>query len=149
MNGYILDISGHKYGMLKVISFHEVRKSRAYWVCACDCGRTKICNSNSLRTKNRLQSCGCLQKLSCISNGYLRTIHFEGKKFENFKVLQRMNGFSSRYHAKYKCKCNCGNIFFRWGNRFSKYNEGCKSCSCLAGAFITVFNQQLEKELSK
>lgn len=61
------DLTGMKFGRLKVISRAENnlpnRKSqRAFWVCQCDCGNTKIVESSNLINKaSPTRSCGCLK----------------------------------------------------------------------------------------
>lgn len=60
MRGKITDITGEKFGRLKVIKFAYLN-TRAYWVCKCDCGIEKVlCGNNIIRGSTK--SCGCLKK---------------------------------------------------------------------------------------
>lgn len=59
------DLTGKKFGRLKVLSFHEYRYGKGghkdcYWLCKCDCGNQKIVSSGSLRSGN-VKSCGCIK----------------------------------------------------------------------------------------
>lgn len=58
------DETGNRYGKLLVISKGESHKSvnasKAYWICRCDCGKTKSIRGESLRS-GKTTSCGCLQ----------------------------------------------------------------------------------------
>lgn len=55
--GKIKDLVGCKYGKLTVMELSHV-KGNAYWKCSCECGNTKVVNSNELR-KGDTKSCGC------------------------------------------------------------------------------------------
>lgn len=50
---------GKSYGRLIVKSFAYTQKSKAYWLCECQCGKTIITKGSSLRNGEVL-SCGCL-----------------------------------------------------------------------------------------
>lgn len=54
----IADITGQKYGFLKVLAFAEMRFRRAYWLCQCRCGTQKIISGLNMRN-GTTQSCGC------------------------------------------------------------------------------------------
>lgn len=56
------DITGEKYGRLKVIRRVENdRFQNAQWECLCDCGNIVVATGHSLRS-GHTKSCGCLQK---------------------------------------------------------------------------------------
>lgn len=56
-----IDISGNRYGFLTVV-YHDKeeskRKGKTLWMCKCDCGNYKHCESHSLRI-GKTVSCGC------------------------------------------------------------------------------------------
>ncbi|WP_461246525.1 hypothetical protein [Treponema sp. R6D11] len=54
----IIDMAGKRFGRLKVIGLHNAGKT-SRWNCLCDCGKTTIVNSQSLR-RGFTKSCGCL-----------------------------------------------------------------------------------------
>lgn len=60
------DLSGLKYGRLKVLRLHERRKKHTYYLCECECGEKKAIRSDRLKNGNT-KSCGCLklEKKSC------------------------------------------------------------------------------------
>lgn len=55
-----LDLTGQRYGRLRVKSRVGVRNQKSYFLCACDCGREVELSGNALRTGNT-RSCGCLR----------------------------------------------------------------------------------------
>jgi len=57
-----IEMVGRKFNKLTVIKLAKSSKSgRLMWLCACECGNTKIVEGYHLR-KNKIKSCGCLQK---------------------------------------------------------------------------------------
>lgn len=61
-NGKFINEIGNRYGKLVVIAKAEqesVENHRAYWLCQCDCGNTKIVSSKCLRD-GKTKSCGCV-----------------------------------------------------------------------------------------
>jgi hypothetical protein len=56
----MVNLIGHKFGRLTVISFNEKRDGHmTYWNCECSCGNKKIISRSSLKS-GRSNSCGCL-----------------------------------------------------------------------------------------
>jgi hypothetical protein len=53
------DLTGMRFGMLKVIRLHSFPPSM--WECVCDCGKVVIVYVNAITTGHR-KSCGCLKK---------------------------------------------------------------------------------------
>jgi len=58
LNHVIKDISGNKYGRLKVISFSHTKNGRSFYNCICDCGKECIIARDAL-VDGRTKSCGC------------------------------------------------------------------------------------------
>lgn len=50
---------GKRYGRLTIIALNEVKKSRRYFECLCDCGKKSIISQNCLHN-GTTKSCGCL-----------------------------------------------------------------------------------------
>lgn len=71
LNHIIKDISGNKYGRLKVISLAYIKKGRSYYNCICDCGKECIIARDAL-IRGRTKSCGCY---SSEVHSKLRTTH--------------------------------------------------------------------------
>lgn len=55
----LIDLSGKKFGRLKVINIAYKKNYNYYWNCICDCGKQKIVMGSHLRS-GRIKSCGCL-----------------------------------------------------------------------------------------
>lgn len=59
----IIDLTGRKFGRLKVIKMADYRKGvRVVWVCQCDCGNIIDIPGVNLTRKNGTKSCGCISK---------------------------------------------------------------------------------------
>lgn len=56
--GRLIDLSGQRFGRLKVIERVKSHKAQAQWRCICDCGKETVVCGQSLRT-GHTQSCGC------------------------------------------------------------------------------------------
>ena len=72
----LIDITGEKFGKLRVISrsFPNYKDGRARWLCRCSCGNTRVVIGKHLRSGST-KSCGCLVK-------------------ENFSRVNRKHGMS-------------------------------------------------------
>lgn len=55
-----IDITGKKYGRLTVLKEAGTRKWKVYWLCLCECGKTKEINGGALKN-GKTKSCGCLR----------------------------------------------------------------------------------------
>lgn len=56
------NLSGKRFGRLTAIKLSEKRSGRkTFWECLCDCGKTKVVRTDSLKS-GAVQSCGCLKK---------------------------------------------------------------------------------------
>lgn len=61
-----IDRTGHRYGRLEVLRFHEVKKKPSgqkhiTWWCRCDCGKERAVSSGYLK-QAKIPSCGCSKK---------------------------------------------------------------------------------------
>ena len=113
----IRDLTGQTFGKLTVVSFAGRGKSGyAKWLCKCECGTEKAVRGTNL-TSGLTKSCGCIiiKDLS-------------GKKFGKLTVVS-LAGRGKRGHAKWLCKCECGNEKTVLGYHLTSGNI--KSCGCL------------------
>lgn len=55
-----VNLTGKRYGRLKVLSYHGKKKGHKLWQCLCDCGKITICHGTSLK-KGDTNSCGCFR----------------------------------------------------------------------------------------
>ncbi len=60
LNVQIKDIRGTRYGRLLVKEFDRSENSRRFWLCVCDCGKTKSIDGGSLK-RGFTTSCGCFR----------------------------------------------------------------------------------------
>lgn len=88
----IQDITGQRFGKLKVLNFAYKEKGVYYWLCQCDCGKEKIISRNHLQSLHT-KSCGCLQK----------------EKARNFHLIHNMAN-SRIYHIWRDIKDRCLNM---------------------------------------
>jgi hypothetical protein len=56
-----IDILGHRFGKLRVLSCKGLVGKEMTWLCICDCGTEKVLTGSNLRS-GKTNSCGCLQK---------------------------------------------------------------------------------------
>ena len=60
-----VDLTGARFGKLTVVTVKGKRVSgsrfRWYWECVCDCGKTTVARTDSLR-RGSVRSCGCLKE---------------------------------------------------------------------------------------
>lgn len=117
--GTTKDLIGNKIGMLTILD-SEVRKSKTYLLCLCECGNKKWIRSDSVKS-GKQKSCGCLVKKFKIND-------LVGKKFGRLLVLS-INSKNNHGAYMYNCKCDCGNeCIVRSGNLV---HGTTKSCGCL------------------
>ena len=64
-NRCTIDLTGRTFGRLTVIQYDH-SKNGAYWLCRCECGKTKVIKGNSL-TRGVTTSCGCKSREMSIS----------------------------------------------------------------------------------
>lgn len=132
-----IDLTGKKFGRLTAIK--RVGSDKYYystWLCKCECGKEKICTSNSLKS-GKIKSCGCLKKETAKRNGkkskgrYVKNL--VGKKFGKLTVVELTNKRNNR-NAVYKCKCECGT--YKYVKSCSLLNGHTKSCGCLQKEYV-------------
>ena len=123
--------TGDRFALLTVIKEvpkPENRKTKGkYYLCQCDCGNQKIIDKKGL-VSGRVQSCGCL-RAKRVSEAI--TIDLTGQRFGRLTVLEKVNynDTPQRCEAKWRCKCDCGNIIEVRGTSLRKGTT--KSCGCL------------------
>lgn len=78
--GSFENLSGRRFGRLKVLSIEEKRGNYYYYRCKCDCGKEKITRGTALKAGS-VKSCGCLQKEKARKHLYEIT-----KKYNEFFI---------------------------------------------------------------
>lgn len=115
----INDLTGKKFGRLKVIEYYGSNKNgRALWLCQCDCGKTKSVLGNSLLCGLTL-SCGCYNKEEARKR---RTKH----SLSYSKLYKVWHGMKTRcYNKNFIYYCNYGGrgitICHEWLNNFETF----------------------------
>lgn len=58
-----VNLAGQRVGRLTIVEDAGLTSDgHVLWLCTCDCGKQKRIASNSLRRRNAVQSCGCMNK---------------------------------------------------------------------------------------
>ncbi len=123
--------TGDRFALLTVIKEvpkPENRKTKGkYYLCQCDCGNQKVIDKKGL-VSGRVQSCGCL-RAKRVSEAV--TIDLTGQRFGRLTVLEKVDykDTPQRCEAKWRCKCDCGNIVEVRGTSLRKGTT--QSCGCL------------------
>ena len=107
-----MNLVGHKYGRLTVISEAE-RKSNRRWLCVCDCGNTSVVSHSNLRS-GHTSSCGCLAKELLSSK---RTSH----------GCSRSRMYTCWLNMKSRCNNSNDNRYSIYGGRGIKYDPSWES----------------------
>ncbi len=108
------NISGERFFAWTVLSFAEMRKGRAFWLCRCDCGAEKIIAASNLK-RGMPRSCGCLNR-----------DNLSGQRFFRWTAIR----FSPSSDGKsyWLCRCDCG--VERDVATATLKNGSSKSCGC-------------------
>lgn len=120
---------GKKFGRLTVLKKGKKDKyGHVYWICQCDCGNIKEVSGYHLRAGN-IQSCGCLLYEKITQPRPYAINDLTGQRFGklvaiSYKIVNR--------HAKWKCKCDCGNEIEVYSSNL--ITNQTKSCGCLRGS---------------
>lgn len=110
-NKRVKDLTGQKFGRLKVLGIDEVYEKQRKpgqeikWKCQCECGNITSVFGGNLKS-GHTQSCGCYSKeQSSLRNTAILT----GQTFGKLTVLEKGD---IRYNscAYWKCRCECGTI---------------------------------------
>lgn len=122
--GLLKNLIGIRYGRLIVVSRSSRTDCRqnSYWICKCDCGKTKeICGCN-LRS-GKTNSCGCYS-ISRLKNS---RIDLSGKTFNLLKVVSYSHQKGKLHY--WSCVCDCGKEKIIEGSSLRSGNT--RSCGCI------------------
>ena len=126
------DLKGQRFGKLIALEPAPSQNGRGAWLCACDCGQTKIISATGLRTGGT-KSCGC------------RTLRLDLKRERFGKLIALEPAPSQNGRAMWLCACDCGGT--KLATASALRSGGNKSCGCLASgpAPIDLEEEQLGK----
>ena len=119
----LIDLTGKKFGRLKVISILKERgnKNQIKWKCVCDCGNNHIVTGESLRA-GKTKSCGCLKK-------EMKAHNYNNDRVDAILRIQYFH-LGRRHNKKFKTKI----ISF---NRFKELSfKKCKYCGLISSKII-------------
>lgn len=115
------DLSGMKFGRLTVVARAE-SKDRPRWVCVCECGNTKVLQTESLLGGTK--SCGCYRKewaAECTEHGGSR----RGKRDRLYGVWNMMRQRCN--NPKVKAYKNYGGrgikVCAEWDGSYGRFKE--------------------------
>ncbi len=86
----LIDLTGKKFGRMKVLSRDTTRKG-VFWNCVCDCGNSRSVVSQNLRD-GITKSCGCLMLEVCKRHRVTHGLNSNGKThpvYETYKGMIR------------------------------------------------------------
>ena len=105
--GKFIDLTGKTFNRLTVLYKTEKRQGKEIvWHCKCECGNECDIVGSSIRT-GRTKSCGCLKKEK---DKQTKNTWYDltNQKFNHLTALKKVE--SDKYgHARWECKCDCGN----------------------------------------
>ena len=135
MTGWVMKEHGvpdSKWTVLK----RDYSQAKTAWICKCECGAIKSVRSTHLRN-GESKSCGCLV--------HEKRIDLTGKEYPHFKVLEFSpipNGKNSSELYRWKCQCECSNIFYA---NTTNILRGRESCGCVQRKRLS---EKFRKDLS-
>lgn len=139
------DLTNKRFGRLLVLERskntkeHSSKSTTIYYNCLCDCGNVITTSFTSLVSGHSL-SCGCLHK-ELTSERSVKDI--SGQRFGKLVVIERV-GTSNDRKAKWRCLCDCGNIYVTTGKNL---REGSViSCGCIKSSGEFAIREYLNKE---
>lgn len=120
-----VDLTGHTFGILTVVSFAGVHdRYGSMWKCRCECGTSVEITANHLKT-GHTGSCGCMRG----SVGVSRSEDLTGKRFGKLVAL-RIDSIE-RAGARWRLRCDCGNEHVARANHLKTRHVA--SCGCEQG----------------
>ena len=117
------DLTGQRFGMLKVESRAENRRGHVYWNCLCDCGNTKIVPSHSLKA-GKVKDCGC----TTLWMHHMKD-DLAGHRFGRLVAVEPTKEKSKKASVYWRCRCGCGNEVEVTRDALLSGTQ--KSCGCL------------------
>ena len=126
----LIDLTGKKFGRLKVISRNEdsFKDKQVRWNCECDCGNKTIVRGSLLR-KGATTSCGCFQKEKAQEIGKKNSKNLMGLRFGRLTVIEKTEKRRKDHSIYWKCLCDCGQETYVTATNLLSGNV--QSCGCL------------------
>jgi hypothetical protein len=95
-----IDLTGHVFGRLTVVSFsHKDKSGHSCWHCKCECGKEIIVSFGQLK-QGITRSCGCLRReMASINNSKHGDSH-GGKQSRLYRIWMGMRSRCNNPHSK-------------------------------------------------
>lgn len=116
----LIDLTGQKFGRLKVIGRAKNKGKRVCWKCQCNCGRIAIVTGHELKAGDT-KSCGCLRKETTSA---LNKIHgdYETRLYRIWAGIKtRIFNENSKDFTGYGAKGI--NLCDEWANSFEEFKN--------------------------
>lgn len=104
----LIDLTGQRFGRLTVLERAENKRGHAAWLCRCDCGRSIVVQSDSLKSGNT-RSCGCLFAETSLRK--IAALHKDHDRRTKTRLYNIWHGMRKR------CKVVSHNSFRYYGER--------------------------------
>ena len=133
------DLTGQRFGRLKVLSFKEIDQNhKSVWHCICDCGME--CDKLGAHLENgTAQSCGCLHR-ETMQNLLMNNLI--GQKFGKLTVIDKV--YNEDNLLMWLCQCECGNLIKYYGRDLTA-QRGVYSCGCVRSSYEAKILKFLEE----
>lgn len=115
--GKFIDLTGMKFGRLKVIKRVPNPKGRALWECKCDCGETAYVETSRLKSGST-KSCGCLHRELLVKRN---------KETAKYGGVQNERLYGVWHSMKQRCYDHNRKDYQRYGGRGIQVCEQWKS----------------------
>lgn len=124
----LIDITGKRFGRLKVLGLASRDHGYVLWLCRCHCGKELKVSTSSLRTGNT-RSCGCLSRETSSELCKKRAKDMRiGSRFGHLVVIGKSRKKLYSHGTCWLCRCDCGKRIVCWGTRLRNGNH--KHCGC-------------------
>jgi hypothetical protein len=89
-----LDLTGQRFGKLRVVERHGSYHGRSFWKCVCSCGRVTYATGKNLKNGST-KSCGCLHRQAAALNlpDNAKPIGFKKKNKKGYVLVKTACGF--------------------------------------------------------
>lgn len=111
---------GRKFNKLTIIQFdHKDKNRKSYYLCKCDCGKTKVISLNNLITGS-IKSCGCIKvaMLKSKSKKYSKNTH---PKLYNTWSAMKQRCYNKKASNYYKYGDRGITVCIEWKNSFENF----------------------------
>lgn len=114
----VRDLTGDRYGKLRVIKRDENRSGRAYWICECDCGNIVSVRGSRL-VDGVTKGCGCMKNKGTHGDAPRGGIKRLYRIYNN--MLSRCNNPNSSEYSNYGGRGIC--VCKEWSDDYMAFKE--------------------------